>query len=349
MSAGAVVASRPLSRRVADLVKRRETSVVVAIVVVVALATSANSSFAFGGDGFRNLLLTPSLLVVLAVAEAVVIISKNVDLSVSAVLGLTAYATGKMFTVWPGVPIAGVVLIAVAFGAVLGAINGALVSVARVPSLVITLGTLYIFRGVDVAWVGSGHIKPSDVPNSFERIGIASVLGIPVLTLVAVAVLFGVAFVMGSTRAGRELYAIGSDEAAADLYGLRVRRRVFFAFLASGMLAGLAGAMYAARYVMVDSQAGAGLELQAVAGAVVGGVAIAGGSGTVLGAALGAVLLTTIARALPIVGVPDFWQQAVVGVLILAAIVLDRILALRTARRLVREREQRQQTVEVAS
>lgn len=341
MSTVAAPARRTVGSRLTDLLKRRETSVVIAIAVVVVLAASANPSFASAGDGFRNLLLAPSLLIVLAVAEALVIISKNVDLSISAVLGLTAYATGEMFTTWPGLPIPVVVLLAIAFGSVLGAINGALVSSARVPSLVITLGTLYVYRGLGIAWVGSGHINPSDVPNSFERLGVASIVGIPVLTLVAVLVLGIVAFVMGQVRAGRELYAIGSDEDAADLYGLRVRRRVFFAFVSSGTLAGLAGAMYAARYVMVDSQAGAGLELQAVAAAVVGGVAIAGGSGTVLGAALGAVLLTTIARALPIVGVPDFWQQAVVGALIIAAIVLDRLLAIRHARRLAHERELR--------
>lgn len=339
---------RTFRRRVADLIKRRETSVVVAIVLVVALATSVNSSFAFGRDGSRNLLLTPSLLVVLAVAQAVVIISKNIDLSVSAVLGLTAYATGEMFTAWPSLPIPVVVVVAIAFGSGLGAVNGLLVSRARVPSLVITLGTLYIFRGLGIAWVGSGHIKPSDVPDSFERIGIASVLGVPVLTMVAIVVVIVAAFVLGSTRPGRELYAIGSNEEAADLYGLRVQRRVFFSFVASGTLAGLAGVMYAARYVMVDSQAGSGLELQSVAGAVVGGVAITGGSGTVIGAALGAVLLTTISRALPIVGVPDFWQQALVGILIIAAIVLDRVLANRHARRLVQEREPNVEPAEVA-
>ncbi len=327
--------------QVGRLLRRRETSIVVAIVVVVAIATSVNSSFAFGSDGFRNLLLTPSLLVVLGVAQAIVIISKNIDLSVSAVLGITAYATGRMFTDWPGLPVAVVVLIAIAFGAFLGVVNGALVSVARVPSLVITLGTLYIFRGIDIAWAGGTRINAADLPASFKRIGTQSVLGIPVLTLVAVAVLLVVAFVLGSTRPGRELYAIGSDDAAADLYGLKVRRRVFASFVASGTLAGLAGVLFAARYATVSSTAGTGLELQAVAAAVIGGVAIAGGSGTVLGAALGAVLLTTIDRALPTVGIPDFWQQAVVGALIIGAIVLDRVLAQRNARRLVAQREHR--------
>ncbi|HET8779591.1 MAG TPA: ABC transporter permease, partial [Agromyces sp.] len=134
-------------------------------------------------------------------------------------------------------------------------------------------------------------------------------------------------------------YAIGSDPAAAELYGLRVTRRLLVAFVLSGALAGLAGVLYAARYGTVSSQAGSGWELDAVGAAVIGGVAIFGGSGTVWGAAIGAVLLLTINRALPILGIPDFWQRAVVGALIIGAIVLDRVLALRQKRRLLEARE----------
>jgi rhamnose transport system permease protein len=135
-------------------------------------------------------------------------------------------------------------------------------------------------------------------------------------------------------RAGRELYAIGSDPAAANLYGLKVTQRVIAAFVVSGGLAGLAGVLFAARYGTVSSNAGSGWELDAVGAAVIGGVAIFGGSGTVWGAAIGAYLLLTINRALPVIGVEDVWQRAVVGALILGAIVLDRVLALRQAKRL---------------
>jgi rhamnose transport system permease protein len=165
------------------------------------------------------------------------------------------------------------------------------------------------------------------------------VLGLPVLFLVSVAVLAAVGYYLHSHRGGRELYAIGSDPDAAELYGLQVRRRVLAAFVLSGALAGLAGVLYTARYGTVSSGAGTGLELQAVAAVVIGGVAIFGGSGTVWGAALGAVLLVTINRALPILGIPDFWQRAVVGALIIGSIVLDRVLAARRARRLVEARD----------
>ena len=145
---------------------------------------------------------------------------------------------------------------------------------------------------------------------------------------------------MKNLRGGREFYAIGSDPAAAHLYGLRVTRRILAAFVVSGSLAGLAGVLFAARYGTVSSGAGIGWELQAIGAAVIGGVAISGGVGTVWGAAIGAYLLLTINRALPILGIDDFWQRAVVGALIIGAIVLDRLLALRQSRRLREAREE---------
>ncbi len=314
--------------------RRREIGVTVAIVVVVAIATIVNPRFLFTASGFQNLLLTPSLLAVLAIAEAFVIVTKNIDLSVSAVLGISAYATGSMFQAWKGVPSIVVIVLAILLGAALGLVNGVLVSVAKVPSLVITLGTLYAYRGLFVLIAGSSQIDPSVLPNDFGNLGSGTVLGIPYLAIVAVVVVLVAGYYLAYRPSGREFYAIGSDDAAARLYGLPVGRRVFTAFVVSGALAGLAGVMYTARYASVASDAGTGLELQAVAAAVIGGVAIFGGSGTAVGALLGAVLLTTIDRVLPTVGVQDFWQQAVVGVLIILAIVLDRVLTLRATRRL---------------
>jgi rhamnose transport system permease protein len=152
-------------------------------------------------------------------------------------------------------------------------------------------------------------------------------------------VLVAVGYYLRTARGGRELYAIGSDPDAAHLYGLNVRKRVIGAFVLCGALAGLAGVVYAARYGTISSSAGTGIELQAVGAAVIGGVAIFGGSGTVWGAAIGAWLLITINRALPILGVQDFWQRAVVGALIIAAIVLDRVLAVRRSRKLIEARD----------
>lgn len=328
-----------MTKKLSALGRAREFGILLALALVIVAATTNNSNFLFSPDGWRDLLLTPSILVLVAVGQAIVLITRNVDLSVGSVMGLTAYLTGRLFIDVPGIPIVIVVVAAVVFGALLGLVNGALVAFAKVPAMVITLGTLYAYRGINVLWTGSDRVNASDMPKDFLALGTGQLVGIPILTIVALIVLAGAAWYMKNTRGGREYYAIGSDPAAAELYGLRVTRRVLTAFVVSGALAGLAGVFYAARYGTINSQAGAGWELDAVGAAVIGGVAITGGIGSVWGAAIGAVLLLTINRALPILGIPDFWQRAVVGLLIIGAIVLDRVLAVRQKRRLIEARD----------
>jgi len=324
---------------VGGFLRARETGILLALILVIVITTAKNPNFLFSNDGFRDLLLTPSLVMLLAVGQAVVIITRNVDLSVGSTLGLTAYMTGRVFIDFPGIPIIVVFLVGILFGALLGLVNGALIAFAKVPALVITLGTLYAYRGINVLWTGSDRINASDLPKDFLALGTARIGPIPVLTIIALIVLIAAGWYLRNQRGGRELYAIGSDPAAANLYGLKVTRRVLVAFVVSGSLAGLAGVLYAARYGTINSQAGSGWELDAVGAAVIGGVAIFGGSGSVWGAAIGAYLLLTINRALPILGVQDFWQRAVVGVLIIGAIVLDRVLALRTTKKLAEARD----------
>ena len=212
--------------------------------------------------------------------------------------------------------------------------NGLLVTTVQVPALVVTLGTLYAYRGLGHWWADGGQINAHDMPDAFLYLGRVSVLGVPLPAAIAALVIVVVGFYLARYRSGRELYAVGSNVEAARLSGIPVGSRVMTAFVVNGALAGLAGVLFAARYGTVDSTVGFGMELQVVAAAVVGGVAIAGGVGTVYGAALGAILLTTITAALPIWQINQFWHQAVVGALILAAISLDRLLSLRAARKL---------------
>ena len=311
----------------------RELGILLALVLLVGVTFAVNQRF-LSAQNIKDLLLSSTILAILAVGQAIVIITRNVDLSVGSILGLSAFATGALFVANPGLPIPVAIVIGVALGAVCGAVNGGLIAAARVPALVVTLGTLYVFRGIDHTWATGRQINAADMPRGFLRMGTATILGVPVLALFAVAVLVAAGYLLRNYRSGRELYAIGSDPEAARLSGIAVGRRVFFAFVASGALAGLAGVLYAARFGTLDANAGLGIELNVVAAVVVGGVAIFGGSGSVYGAALGAVLLTTIGSALPVLGVTPFWQRAAVGALILAAIGLDRALAVRMARRL---------------
>jgi rhamnose transport system permease protein len=325
-------AARPQRHRTRVLLGR-ELGIVLALILLLAVTAVRNPGF-LSAQSISDLLLGATILVVLAVGQTLVVITRNVDLSVGSVVGLVAFATGKLFVGSPGVPVALAVLAGVALGAACGALNGGLVAAAKVPALVITLGTLYVFRGVDFAWAAGQQINAADMPAGFLRLGTRAVLGVPVLALVALVVLVAAGLYLRSYRSGRDLYAIGSQPAAARLSGIGVGRRVFGAFVANGALAGLAGVLYAARFGTVDATAGTGLELQVVAAVVVGGVAIFGGSGTVWGAALGGLLLTCIGSALAVLRINPFWQQAVIGALILAAIGLDRALAVRVAARL---------------
>lgn len=327
------------TRAVQTLLRSRELAIVIVLALILVVATSRRSSFVFSADGWRDTLLAPSILLLLAVGQMVVVVTRNVDLSVGSTLGITAYATGKIFVANPETSVVVVFVAGLAIGAVVGALNGLLVTVFKVPALVITLGTMYVLRGALTHEVGSDRMTAGDYPAHFEKLGTQQVLTIPVLTIIALVVVGLVGYYLHTARGGRELYAIGSDPDAADLYGLPSGRRVFGAFVLCGALAGLAGVFSAARYATAFSGTGSGIELQAVAAVVIGGVAIFGGSGTVWGAAIGAFLLVTINRALPILGISEFWQGAVVGALIIGSIVLDRVLSVRRTNKLVEARD----------
>jgi rhamnose transport system permease protein len=263
--------------------------------------------------------------------EVVFDVTRNVDLSIGSVLGISAYAVGVLYTHHPHVPLVVVFLLALGIGATCGVVNGLIVTVARVPSLVVTLGTLYIIRGIDGAWAGGNQVNASMLPESFNKIGYGTVLGVPYLGIIAIVAVAIATYAMRTFRTARDFYAIGSDPAAARLAGIPVGSRVFLAFVLSGGIAGVAGAIWLSYFGSVDAIAGVGYEFQVIAAVVVGGVAIFGGSGTVLGAALGALLLNTINSALVVVNVSSFWSQAVAGALLVAAIAFDRLVALRVA------------------
>jgi rhamnose transport system permease protein len=321
------------------VLRSRELAIVIVLALLVAFATSRRSSFIFSSDGWRDTLLAPSILLLLAVGQMVVVVTRNVDLSVGSTLGITAYATGKIFVSNPDTPVLVVFVAGLVIGGLVGVLNGALVAFFKVPALVITLGTMYVLRGALTHQIGSDRMTAGDYPADFEKLGTQQVLTLPVLTLISVAVMALVGYYLHTSRGGRELYAIGSDPDAAGLYGLPTTRRVFGAFVLCGSLAGLAGVFSAARYATAFSGTGSGIELQAVAAVVIGGVAIFGGSGTVWGAAIGAFLLVTINRALPILGISEFWQGAVVGGLIIGSIVLDRLLSTRRTHQLAEARD----------
>jgi rhamnose transport system permease protein len=308
----------------------RELGIVLALVIVVGATTIDNHLF-LSVTSMQQLLSSAAIIALLAIGETIVIVTRNVDLSIGSVLGISAYATGVLYVHHPHAPLVLVFLLALAIGAGCGVVNGLIVTVARVPSLVVTLGTLYIIRGIDGAWAGGNQVNASMLPGSFNKIGYGTVLGVPYLGIIAIVAVAIATYAMRTFRTARDFYAIGSDPDAARLAGIPVGSRVFLAFVLSGAIAGLAGAVWLSYFGSVDAIAGVGYEFQVIAAVVVGGVAIFGGSGTVLGAALGALLLNTINSALVVVNVSSFWSQALAGALLVIAIAFDRLIALRVA------------------
>jgi rhamnose transport system permease protein len=326
--------------RSGSLLRARELGIAIVIVVVLAVTTVNNHAFV-SRHSLQQLLAGASLVALLGVGETLVIVTRNVDLSVGSVLGLSAYLVGDLFVHHPHMPVILGFVVGTAIGAVVGAINGLITTVTRVPSLVVTLAALYIVRGVDAVIVNGKQIAPTSIPRSFQAVGYETVFGLPWIAVVVAIVIAIAGYAMRSFRSSRDLYAIGSNPDAAALAGLPVGRRVFTAFVVSGSLAGFAGALFLAEFATVDSTAGSGYELLVIAAVVVGGVAIFGGSGTVLGAALGALLLNTVNQALVASRISSFWNSAIAGALLLAAIAFDRWLGLRVARRLQSAKGQR--------
>jgi rhamnose transport system permease protein len=328
----AVAEKRTTNAAVLTLLRAREAGIALLIVVVVVVTAIHNHHFV-EANSIQQLLSGAALFALLGVGETLVIVTRNVDLSVGSVLGLSAYIVGDLFKshdipVWSGF------VIGIVVGAVAGAVNGFVVTVMRVPSLVVTLGMLYVIRGIDGVIVSGKRIDPEAIPNGFAAVGYKNLLGIPWLAIIVAVVVVVAGYAMRSFRASRDLYAIGSNPEAAALAGVPIARRVFTAFVISGALAGLGGALFLALHTQVDNSGGLGYELSVIAAVVVGGVAIFGGSGTVVGAALGAVLLNTINQALVASRISAFWNQAIAGALLLAAIAFDRWLSLRVTKTL---------------
>ena len=317
------------ARRYIEWVFRvRELGIVVALVLLVAVTAILEPRF-IETDSLRNLAINAAIFAVLAAGQTLVLVTRNVDLSVGSVLGLSAYLAGDLLSNNQEMALPLVFVLGIALGAACGLLNGILVTWGQVPALVVTLGTLYTFRGLAFLWTDGQQVNAETLPDSFLNLGTDSILGVPILVIIALVVLVLVGQWLRDFRAGRELYAIGSNPEGARLAGVRSERRVLTAFVLAGALAGLGGVLFTARFGTVDATAGVGYELTVIAAAVVGGVAIFGGTGSVYGAGLGALLLGTITSSLIILKVAAFWQLAAIGALLLLTIAFDRLIALR--------------------
>jgi rhamnose transport system permease protein len=276
-------------------------------------------------DNFVQILLSVAIIAIVAVGETLVVLTRNVDLSVGSMVGFTAFVTAYFFKQLPNSNLLLGILVGCGLGLVLGVVNGLIVSFGRVPAIVATLGTLYAYRGLVFITASNttSQVNASDVPTDYLALATTQIFGIPALILIAVVIAIIVGYFLHASQTGRQLYAVGSNPEAANMIGIRRDWLVFGAFAASGLLCGLAGVLWGSRFATVDATNATGLELQVIAAVVVGGVNIFGGSGTILGAVLGAIVLGTLQNALNILNISQFWLLAIYGAAIIGAVVLD--------------------------
>ncbi|HET8913323.1 MAG TPA: ABC transporter permease [Ktedonobacteraceae bacterium] len=315
------------ARLISRVSRVRESGLLIALIFIIIVVGIQAPRF-LSVDNFVQILLSVAILAIVAVGETLVVLTRNVDLSVGSMVGFTAFVTAYFFKELPGINLLLGILLGCALGLILGIVNGLIVSFGRVPAIVATLGTLYAYRGLVFITAANttSQVNASDVPAGYLALATTQILGIPALILIAAIIAIIVGYFLRSSHAGRQLYAIGSNPDAANVIGIRKERLVFGAFAASGLLCGLAGVLWGARYATVDATNATGLELQVIAAVVVGGVNIFGGSGTILGAVLGAIVLGTVENALNILNISQFWLQALYGAAIIGAVVLDALI-----------------------
>lgn len=318
-------------------VKYREVGIVLILVVLSALVSLRNPAF-LSLSNFRDILLNISILVIVALAQSMVIITRGIDLSVGSIIGLTAMMVSFTVAAFPGLPPLLTIPLGMALGAALGSLNGLIIAGGGAPPIIATLGTLSIYRGLIFLYSGSkSTINAFEMPPGFRQLAKGAPLGVPNLILFAIVVAVAVYYFLRYTRTGRDIYTVGSNPDAARFAGIPMQRIIFLVYVISGLLCGLAGVLWAARFESAQTNTALGFELQTVAAPVVGGVSTLGGSGTVVGVILGAFLLGIITNALTLVQISPFWQLAAQGFLILLAVLADALIVGRLQRFTVRK------------
>ena len=296
----------------------RELAAALAFAVLLLLVGIAAPSF-FSAANLRDLAVNNASTLLIAIGMTVVILVGEIDISVGSQFAVCAVVTGELAKA--GVSVGLLLPCLLVIGATMGAINGLLVGWLRLPSIIVTLAMLVAWRDA-LRWVTGGRWV-QNLPPNFQWFGLGQALGQWLIVIIALAVLVGFSWALRNLGAGRAIYAVGSDAEAARLAGIEPPRIIFAGFVLMGALVGLAAVLNAVRFSVVPSTAGLGLELKAVAAVVVGGTAITGGRGTLVGTLIGVALLGTIGTALTFAGINPFWEKAIQGAIILAALVSD--------------------------
>ncbi|EOY5095779.1 TPA: ABC transporter permease [Citrobacter amalonaticus] len=304
------------------LLKHREALLAAVILLMIAAIGSRVPSFVSPGN-LAEIFNDTSILIILALGQMMVLLAKGIDLSMAANLALTGMIVALLNFQHPEIPVWALILLATACGLVMGMINGLLVWKLGIPAIVVTLGTMSIYRGIIFLLSNGGWINSHQMSDSFLALPRFALLGLPVLSWCAIAAVIVVSYFLRYSRTGRALYTAGGNATAAYYTGINAGKMQFISFCLSGALAGFCGYLWISRFAVAYVDVANGFELQVVAACVIGGISTMGGIGRVLGCLCGALFLGVINNALPVIGISPFWQMAISGAVIVIAVLLN--------------------------
>jgi rhamnose transport system permease protein len=324
-------------RRVKGVAIGREAYLIVILIVLSLLISLVEPRF-LNTDNLQQVLLSATLVSIVAIGEAMIIIARQIDISVGPIVAASAFVSADFLAQHPSEPLILIFAIGCGIGAAMGAINGVLVAGFRIPAIVATLGTLAMFRGAIIVLAGGRQISATVLPKNFAQLAEASFLGLPALVWAAAVLVLVFSWTARFTRFGRNLYAIGSNPEGARLAGINEGLHIGLAFVQMGLLCGLVGVLWAARFGTVHAAIAPTLNIDVILACVLGGVSIFGGSGTIVGAVVGALIIAVLKNGVLLVGVNQFWIQAIIGAAILATVVFYNLATLRAERKLMAAR-----------
>ncbi len=312
-----------------DSASYRTLGLFIFIVVCLVAVTLRNPHF-LDENNLKVIFSDTALLVIAAAGQLLVMLTGNIDISCSSIIAVSGFSSALLMKHHPGTPLAAVLLVAVLIGLVMGLVNAMIIAYAEVPAIIVTLGTLSIYRGVNYLISGGGWVVSRDLPPNYTRMANAEWFGSPLVTnllLFSLAVALAIYLLLNWTRHGRRLYAIGSNKENAKLVGIKVAGYVATAYVVAGALFGATGGMWCSRYNFAQSSTAVGYEMTIIASCVIGGTSVTGGRGSTVGMVLGAFLLSFVIHAMNVLKISPFWKMFIQGAIILAAVIFDSYMA----------------------
>ena len=305
-----------------NILENREAVLALVLLLLVSLVAVINPDF-ITINSLAATFNDTSILIILALGQMLVILTRCIDLSVAANVALTGMIVAMINAAAPAFPVPLLIIVAVMIGGALGSINGLLVWLLDLPAIVVTLGTMSVFRGVIFLLSNGEWVNAHQMSGDFIAFSRFLILGLPVLSWIAIAFVGLMYYLTIHRRWGRDFYTAGGNPTAAFYTGINVGRTKFYGFMVSGMAGGLCGYLWVSRFAVAYVDVANGFELQVIAACVIGGISIAGGMGTVVGCVLGALFIGVINNALPIIGISPFWQMAISGSVIIIAVIVN--------------------------